>query len=92
MIGIPHGLLTANALPLRLLGFGPLRRVRSQIYVMDADGGRISINLSDNVLFILIDWHPSWSPDGKRIAFDFSVGMGQVGNLRNGCQWQVISS
>ena len=36
-----------------------------EIYVMDADGGnqqRLTENRKN-------DWHPSWSPDGKRIVF-----------------------
>ena len=37
----------------------------SEIYVMDADGENPQ-NLTNNRAG---DWHPSWSPDGKRIIF-----------------------
>ena len=39
--------------------------ITDEIYVMDADGGnqqRLTENRQN-------DWHPSWSPDGERIAF-----------------------
>ena len=37
----------------------------NEIYVMDADG-RNQQRLTENGVY---DWEPSWSPDGKRIAF-----------------------
>ena len=46
-----------------------------EIYVMDADGGnqqRLTNNRNN-------EWHPSWSPDGNRIAFDSD----RKGDLQN---------
>ena len=63
MTGIPHGLLTVNELPSRLIGRGDI--VNFEIYVMDADGGNQQRITENRVQ----DWFPSWSPDGKRIAF-----------------------
>jgi Tol biopolymer transport system component len=37
-----------------------------EIYTMDADGGNTR-NLTRNPA---TDWNPSWSPSGKRIAFE----------------------
>ena len=50
------------------VGMGTLESkfgITDEIYVMDADGGNQQ-RLTNNRRY---DWHPSWSPDGERIAF-----------------------
>ncbi len=50
-------------------------RKRPQIYVMDADG-KNQQRLSNE---FVAEWHPSWSPDGRRIVFTSSGAMDVAG-------------
>ena len=50
-------------------------RKRPQIYVMDADG-KNQQRLSNE---FVAEWHPSWSPNGRRIVFTSSGAMDVAG-------------
>ena len=52
------------------IAFASNREGNFEIYVMDTDG-KNPRRLTDNPA---LDWHPSWSPNGKRIVFSSEKG------------------
>ena len=50
--------------------------VNGQIWMMNANGGGKHA-LTRTASGTGVDWAPSWSPDGRRIAFESDVGTGQ---------------
>ena len=65
VVGLGLMLLTPDVEVQARIAFSSDREGNSEIYVMDNDGGNPQ-NLTNHPDS---DFHPSWSPDGKRIAF-----------------------
>ena len=75
------GLTPSNVDAQVRIAFASNRDGNLDIYVMGNDGGNPH-RLTNSPL---AEWHPSWSPDGKRIAFTSSGAR----NMRDG-NWQIF--